>query len=366
MEYEASVITIPIQAQTSNGRWEEEKLKLQAFMRLEVFPAYQNGLGTREFQFIIRDWELFGYSSLLNRLFMGDERGYLEKGSSPSLGREQAVMTFCVSHHYQKLGDDANNNFAAATELTIDNISHHDTDSQGNLYWHIDKDPDNKHHFEVRFSKKPHNRNSAMEDDPEIFESLVAKALQVAPGQNFKAVLGQTHGRNIVPLAGNTVLTANSKLRTPMSISWKLGKNPQIGSAGRIHVVSPSKSLCVAYQGPDVGHPYDSADFPARINYATSYHVYVNNHQFVEDQAGIATADGITQIPPRDIRVAFDKPHQGEFLNKIWRFSSGCCEGMHEITEAEYRQGQSIARYWRSNRLDVQAGEPSFMAPPLI
>jgi hypothetical protein len=35
VEYEGSTITIPIRAQLPGGKWEEERLKLRAYMRVE-------------------------------------------------------------------------------------------------------------------------------------------------------------------------------------------------------------------------------------------------------------------------------------------------------------------------------------------
>src|SRR5688500_5127087 len=106
LEYEGSTITVPLNADIvtdwdAAGRPEPierktEEIKLHAFMRLEVYPAYLNGLGTREFQFTIRDWDLFGFSPLLNELFYGDRLGRPEADHEP---RRQAVMTFSLSNH---------------------------------------------------------------------------------------------------------------------------------------------------------------------------------------------------------------------------------------------------------------------------
>lgn len=62
-EYEQSVITIPIYA----GNHEPvEILKLNAFMRLEREVPTRNGLGHRQLEFTIADWELYGYSEFLD------------------------------------------------------------------------------------------------------------------------------------------------------------------------------------------------------------------------------------------------------------------------------------------------------------
>jgi hypothetical protein len=365
IEYEGSTITIPIRVKQGD-RWLEERLKLRAFMRLEVFPPHLNGLGTREFQFIIRDWELFGFSPLLNKLFMGNERGYMDP-SRRSARAEHAVMTFCVAHHYEKHGDDDNDNLTGTQEIRIDDITHHDHDGNNNLYWHIDSSPTRKDAFTVRFFRTPPSKKAltTMDDkDPEIAFSMVAKADDVTPGQAFRADIDDSQAARITtPERGNTVMSQYMKLRTPLSLSWRLGKNPRPGAHGRLHIVSPSRSLCLADQGPGPGEPRDSADFPARITYAINYNIYINNVHFVEDQAGIAIADGVVEIPPRDVLVAFEKPQAGAVLGNHLEFDVGTCTGMVPVLQSEYRGGVEMARYWRSCRLDVQSGQAPGLPP---
>lgn len=63
-EYEQSIITIPLYAK---GKSEPvEILKLTAFMRLERELPRRNGLGHRQLEFTIADWELYGYSKYLD------------------------------------------------------------------------------------------------------------------------------------------------------------------------------------------------------------------------------------------------------------------------------------------------------------
>jgi len=62
-EYEQSIITIPIYA---GNREPVEILKLTAFMRLEREKPSRNGLGHRQIEFTIADWELYGYSEFLD------------------------------------------------------------------------------------------------------------------------------------------------------------------------------------------------------------------------------------------------------------------------------------------------------------
>lgn len=62
-EYEQSTITIPIYA---GNKEPVEILKLNAFMRLERETPTRNGLGHRQLEFTIADWELYGYSEFLD------------------------------------------------------------------------------------------------------------------------------------------------------------------------------------------------------------------------------------------------------------------------------------------------------------
>ena len=64
-EYEQSIITIPIYS-PEGGENPVEILKLTAFMRLERELPVRNGLGHRQIEFTIADWELYGYSKYLD------------------------------------------------------------------------------------------------------------------------------------------------------------------------------------------------------------------------------------------------------------------------------------------------------------
>ena len=64
MEFEHSIITIPI---ILHGETEPaEVLKLDAYMKLDREVPVRNGLGYRQFEFIIDAWELHGYSKVLD------------------------------------------------------------------------------------------------------------------------------------------------------------------------------------------------------------------------------------------------------------------------------------------------------------
>lgn len=64
-EYEQSIITIPIYSGTDREN-PVEILKLTAFMRLVREKPQRNGLGHRQIEFTIADWELYGYSEFLD------------------------------------------------------------------------------------------------------------------------------------------------------------------------------------------------------------------------------------------------------------------------------------------------------------
>ncbi|HEX7182353.1 MAG TPA: hypothetical protein VF756_10955 [Thermoanaerobaculia bacterium] len=64
VEFEHSIITIPI---ILHGDTEPaEVLKLDAYMRLNRERPVRNGLGYRQFEFIIDAWDLHGYSKVLD------------------------------------------------------------------------------------------------------------------------------------------------------------------------------------------------------------------------------------------------------------------------------------------------------------
>jgi hypothetical protein len=64
VEFEHSIITIPI---ILHGETEPaEVLKFDAYMRLDRERPVRNGLGYRQFEFIIDAWELHGYSKVLD------------------------------------------------------------------------------------------------------------------------------------------------------------------------------------------------------------------------------------------------------------------------------------------------------------
>jgi hypothetical protein len=396
VEYEGSVITIPLTVRLNNGTTKTAPIQLHAFMRLEVFPAYLNGLRTREFQFIIRDWELFGYSELLNELFYGDPLGTSRVPPAPDpkklivngidrleRRRQQvAVMTFTLSRNFFKYDDDQNlslgpvEGFNPKSErqepfLSIDNLTSHDV-ADNYIYWQIEQNKDKGYsvlfHCKPPEGKRPSMLKTAGVDNGKSMISkedrrhllaradVVADNVEKAIGANdeFIATLTEEeHAESIVtPSEGNTVISKLVRPLAPVRIRWRLGTDPGKGpKSGRIRIVSPAKSICTAHQGPDLGGPTDSADFPARIMYAASYHIFINRERFVEDQAGVAIADGVHEIPPRDVTVAFDKPHAGEVLGRYLEFGPGHCTGMHEITMLQYLAGKSIAEYWRTQPL---------------
>jgi hypothetical protein len=432
IEFEGSTITIPMKARASaNDPWMEQEIKLKAFMRLEIYPPYYNNLGTREFQFTIRDWDLYGKSEMLNLLFFGDPRGYFV--NDPKTGFADyvpATVTFNVSNHYHvvphpslEIGD--GELFGSEREIEIRNLTSHTLrtwnrfSERGNdnwfyshphqrIYWEIllpeqlkglkldylyDASKDfgdalNKEAPMMIFHKKP----PGDEGDGKAFEMGLAedraqyllavttfepvmqpRGSRARPGA-FKATLpARGFESNLTQLRGNSVLSSLYRPREPLEIRWSLGpkvknaagvatfvkdtlrRSGQKKFSGFIQIASPARSLGTADQSPDVGYPADSADFPARLTYATNYNIFLNREQFVEDNAGIAIAVGAVEVPPRDVTVAFDKPHVGHVLHKYLEFGPGHCTGMHEITSMEYHAGLNFARYWRTVPLDRNA-----------
>lgn len=399
LEFEGSTIMIPMRGRRSeNEPWMEEELKLKAFMRLEIFPPYVNNLGTREFQFLIRDWDLYGKSEMLNRLFFDHPLGQFHPETNTYV---PAIITFTVSHNYSVEGDDHREIFGHEKYLEIRNLTSHHLrtyDSDGiysppnnRIYWQV-IDPetvDNKRLIAtspqvpvvVFHKKRPIDavRNIATAFDINKPEDVSQYLLGVAnfsdsirAGSNdliegsrnqFKTRMRFQESdieTNLSQLRGNTVISPQYQPRSPLEFRWRLNSQFRqidqlknfIGRQGSIKIVSPARSLGTADQAPDVGHPIDSADFPARISYAINYDISINREKFVEDQAGIAIAVGADQVPPRDVVVAFEKPHVGPVLQKILDFKAGWCTGMQEISEKEYLDGLNFARYARTAPLD--------------
>lgn len=360
IEFEGSTITVPLIADVPDGKGgtirKSEDIKMTAFMRLEVFPAYVNGLGTREFQFIIREWDTVGTCPLLNELFHGNPRGKSRKPTRDNPRAYQTVwMTWCLSHNFVKYDDDNGANFGHPDDLGVDNLTFQDFPDD-HIYFQIGKVGKSEGYDVLFHNKAPTNGNiQALDVRRESKDSnhVVAMAEGVKPGTAFTATLPrEMHERSIVALSrGNTVISAFIRPRQPVSIRWILGKNPTPGAVGRVRVVSPARSICTAHQRPDPGKPETSADFPARIMYAASYHIYLNNARFVQDKAGVAIADGVLEIPPRDVVVAFDKPHANTVLGRYLLFRPGWCTGMEPILEEDYREGLAFARALRQQSL---------------
>jgi hypothetical protein len=409
LEFEGSTITIDLKARKApNDPWMHEELKLRAFMRLEIFPPYINNLGTREFQFIIRDWWLNGKSEMLSELFYDDPRGHWLGNPPHPHPRHRdfvpATVTFRVSNNYEidvdeGAGLSAGELFAPARDLEIRNLTSHDLRTwsdirerdegltyslPGNrLYWQI-VSADTLAKADLKewrvgkgpvlvFHKKPGGDFSIANDRDRASYLLALHAFdpEQRDRKNPGGFVAQGPGRPLEALKvqqmGNVTLSPLYRPRAGLEIRWGLAAGLDIGKlatrvrskpiSGSIRIVSPARSLGTADQGPDVGDPIDSCDFPARITYAINYSIAVNEEQFVEDQAGIAIAVGVDDVPPRDVTVAFDKPHIGHVLSRYLEFGPGHCTGMHEISQDEYDLGVNFCRYWRTVPLDPNAAE---------
>jgi hypothetical protein len=383
---------------SENEPWMEEEIKLKAFMRLEIFPPYVNQLGTREFQFIIRDWDLYGRSPMLNRLFFNHPLGQHHPETNTYI---PAILTFTVSHNYSVDGDDHREIFGHEKHFEIRNLTSHHLRSyesdmtyslpNNRIYWQV-IDPETVENKRLMvnspqspvivFHKKPpvdSVRNLSTTFDINNSEDLSQHLLGVADfSETIRSgttdFVEESRNRfktqmrfqdvdlehNLTQLRGNTVISPLYQPRSPLEIRWRLNSQFRqvdqlkdfIGRQGSIKIVSPARSLGTADQAPDVGQPVDSADFPARITYAINYDIHVNGEKFVDDQAGIAIAVGAQEVPPQDVKVAFEKPQVGPVLQKTLQFSAGCCTGMQEISEREYMDGLNFARYARTQPLD--------------
>jgi hypothetical protein len=331
VEYEGSSIFLPIRA-TVDGKQVEERVKLRAFMRAELWPAYLGGLGTREFQFIIRDWELYGPSRLLSRLYFGDSRGRLRNADRAEEGRDQAVMTWTLARNYTKYGDDAHASLSPLGPGTlIDGVTDHNTD-HGDLHWEIAKGSSGA--LVVEFYRAP--------PDGRERDDLVAVSDPVRPGERFVA-----RSPVAAPAFAHKLPLRRETHGHGMSVTWALGQKPSPGARGRIHIATQPKSICIADRPPIPGMGEDSSDFPAHIIYTANFEVWANGACVAADQMGIAHAKGVRGIPPRDVKVAFEKPIQSDRFS----FSSGMCLGMHEITPDEYHEGVNISRAVRARPL---------------
>ncbi len=418
LEFEGSTITVSLKARKPGGPWMYEELKLRAFMRLEIFPPYINNLGTREFQFIIRDWWLNGKSEMLSELFFDDPRGYWLGNTKglPYRDYVPATVTFRVANHYDVDVDQEGVNpcdvFAPSRELEIRNLTSHDlrtwapVSERGEqvveggqsayslpaerIYWEIlpaaavrkgraREMLEESDEPVILFHNKPPSAGEFMlEDDgyDPVSHLLAvgrlggggARGAGLSDDNGFVARAPYGRGGHLlealkVQQTGNVTLSPLYRPRRDLEIRWGLasgagreGVMSQLKQkrrlSGSIKIVSPSRSLGTADQGPLPGEPINSCDFPARITYAINYAIAVNREQFVEDQAGIAIAVGVDDVPPRDVTVAFDKPHIGHVFDKYLEFGAGHCTGMHEITQAEYDHGVNFCRYWRTVPLD--------------
>jgi hypothetical protein len=415
--------------QSPADAWMDEEVKFKAFMRLEVFPAYVNQLGTREFQFIIRDWELYGKSEMLNRLFYGDPRGrFVEDPATGFADFVPAIVTFNVSQNYHlgvdpEHGLDPSEIFGDARGFEIRNLTSHHlrvwtpgaegrrdaeyANPNNMLYWQV-LSPASFDKSSFRFlwpgletmsgatigKENPlivfHKKAPGIPGEDDTFDianardraryllaiSAFAPLREVTPGGRLMAAATlpvRGLNANLVQLPGNSVLSSLYRARQPLDIRFSLASSirsagdlgeivaKKVADSGRkmltgwIKLVDPSKSLATADQAPEPGQPFDSADLPARITYAINYDVHINNQKLVDDQAGIAIAVGAEEIPPRDVKVAFEKPQAGHLMSRHVYFRPGCCTGMLEIAEREFADGVNFARYSRTVPLDPEA-----------
>jgi hypothetical protein len=123
------------------------------------------------------------------------------------------------------------------------------------------------------------------------------------------------------------------------------------------------KSLVVSLQ--------KDRDYPAMIVYDAIYDVYLNDVKIIDQQAGVAFATGVMEIPPRNITVAFYKPFSlsaarrkdakldaklGE-VDSSFDLDAGTCEDMTQITPRQFNEGLRQALEFRSKSLSRRSAK---------
>ncbi len=98
-------------------------------------------------------------------------------------------------------------------------------------------------------------------------------------------------------------------------------------------------SICMS----DHAYKKGGSDYPARIIYSAIYDIYLNDERIVSNQPGVAFATGVRQVPPSDVKVAFEKP----LYTKLFWWRSGCCWFMRRITRAIFEKGAAEAQRLR-------------------
>ena len=105
-------------------------------------------------------------------------------------------------------------------------------------------------------------------------------------------------------------------------VSFKLSNTPQ------------PKSICRAEQA--------ESDYPAFIMYNALYDVYLDNQRVFQNVPGLGVGGEVTEIPPRGIPVAFEKPFEiGDIC-----VEAGMCTEMTSLSredfEAQLREFQQL------------------------
>jgi hypothetical protein len=123
-------------------------------------------------------------------------------------------------------------------------------------------------------------------------------------------------------------------------------------NALRANVSKQPYSLCHADQMGE--------DFPATIVYSAHFDIWKHEYKrkqdgslgpelvttiLLENQAGVAVANKIHEIPPTNVMVAFEKPYENKELGI--KFASGTCSGMRHITRQQFLAGANRGRALR-------------------
>lgn len=114
-----------------------------------------------------------------------------------------------------------------------------------------------------------------------------------------------------------------------------LGKNISFSLSKTVQPVS----ICMS------DHAYSKAktDYPARIIYSAIYDIFLNDERIVSNQPGVAFATGVRQVPPSDVKVAFEKP----LVTKLFYWGTGWCWFMKRITRQIFERGAAQSQKLR-------------------
>ncbi len=114
-----------------------------------------------------------------------------------------------------------------------------------------------------------------------------------------------------------------------------LGKNISFSLSRTVQPVS----ICMS----DHSYRKGASDYPARIIYSAIYDIFLNDERIVANQPGVAFATGVRQIPPSDVKVAFEKP----LFTKLFWWRTGWCWFMKRVPRDIFEKGAAQSQRLR-------------------